>query len=130
MLKQSKKEFYMPFIAPVLISFLTLLPMGFFYFVVGTKQNFIDVGLFFFIAGLKGILYPFLFHKLKLNTPSILLLGVLSSIFVFFISTFMTVDSSGFIRAGTVAVMYLIVFIPCYLISTFLQLIVLKKRKQ
>lgn len=130
MLQQSKKEFYMPFITPILISFLTLLPMGFFYFVVGTKQNFIDVGLFFFIVGLKGILYPFLFHKLKLETPSILLLGVLSSIFVFFISAFMTVDSSGFIQAGTVAVMYLIVFIPCYLISTFLQLIVLKKSKQ
>jgi len=37
----------MPLIAPILISLLILLPMGFFYFVVGTKQDFIDVGLFF-----------------------------------------------------------------------------------
>lgn len=120
----------MPLIAPILISLLILLPMGFFYFVMGTKQDFIDVGLFFSMAGLKGILYPFLFHKLKLNTPLILLLGVISSIFVFFISTFMKGDSSGFIQAGAVALMYLAIFIPCYLISTFLQVIVLKNRKQ
>lgn len=39
-------------------------------------------------------------------------------------------DSSGFIQAGAVALMYLVIFIPCYLISTFLQVIVLKNRKQ
>lgn len=82
------------------------------------------------MAGLKGILYPFLFHKLKLNTPLILLLGVLSSIFVFFISTFMKGDSSGFIQAGAVALMYLTVFILCYLISIFLQVVVFKNFKQ
>lgn len=27
------------------------------------------------MAGLKGVLYPFLFHKLKQKTPLILLLG-------------------------------------------------------
>lgn len=118
----------MPLIAPPLISLLILLPMGFFYFVLETKQDFIDIGLFFLMAGLKGVLYPLIFYKLKLNTPLILLLGVISSILVFFISNFMKSDSSGFIKAGAVALMYLAVFIPCYLISTFLQVIVLKNR--
>ena len=119
----------MPLIAPPLISLLILLPMGFFYFVLETEQDFIDIGLFFLMAGLMGILYPLIFHRLKLNTPLILLLGVISSILVFFISNFMKDDSSGFIKAGAIALMYLAVFIPCYLISTFLQMIVLKNRK-
>ena len=82
------------------------------------------------MAGLKGVLYPFLFHKLKQKTPLILLLGVISLIFVLFVSSFMKGDSSGFIQAGAVALMYLVIFIPCYLISIFLQVIVLKNRKQ
>lgn len=120
----------MHLISPYLISLLILLPMGFFYFVMGTKQDFIDVGVFFLMAGMKGVLYPFLFHKLKLNTPLILLLGAISSLLVFFISNFMKSDSSGFIQAGAVALMYLAVFIPCYLISTFLQVLILKNRSQ
>ncbi|HEM7310152.1 TPA: hypothetical protein U2K59_002877 [Acinetobacter baumannii] len=120
----------MPLITVSLIGLLILLPMSFFYFVVSTKQDVIDIGLFFLLAGLKGVLYPFIFHKLNLKTPLILLLGAISSIFVFFISNFMKGDSSGFIQAGAVALMYLAVFIPCYLISTFLQVVVLKNSKQ
>ena len=81
------------------------------------------------MARLKGVLYPLIFHKLKANTSLILLLGVISSTLVFFISNFMKSDSSGFITAEAVALMYLAVFIPCYLISTFLQMIILKNRK-
>ena len=120
----------MPFIAPPLIILLILLPMGFFYLVLETKQDFIDIGLFFLMAGLKGILYPLIFHRLKLNTLLILLFGAISSILVFFISNFMKSDSSGFIKAGAVSLMYLAVFIPCYLIATFVQVMVLKERKQ
>jgi hypothetical protein len=42
----------MPLITSILISLLSLLPMGFFYFVLETKQDFIDIGLFFLMAGL------------------------------------------------------------------------------
>ena len=51
----------MPLIAPILISLLILLPMGFFYFVVGTKQDFLDVDLFFFYGWLKGRVISFSF---------------------------------------------------------------------
>ena len=37
----------MPLITPLLISLLVILPMGFFNFVLETKQDFIDIGLFF-----------------------------------------------------------------------------------
>jgi len=120
----------MPLIKAPLIVLLILLPMSFFYFVVSTKQNVIDIGLFFLLAGLKGVLYPFIFHKLNLKTPLILLLGGISSIFVFFISNFMKGDSSGF-HTGRSSRSYIFSsIIPCYLISTFLQVIVLKNTNQ
>jgi len=123
-----KKEFHMPF-KPILIIFLILFPMVFFYYTVETKQEFIDISAFFLISGLTGALYPLIFHKLGFNTSLILLCGVISSIFVFFISNFMSSDSSGFIKAGAIAFLYLAVFIPCYLISISLQVVVLKYSK-
>ena len=39
-------------------------------------------------------------------------------------------DSSGYIKAGSLALMYLIIFIPRYLISTFLQVRIRKNTEQ
>lgn len=126
----NKKRVLYAFHSPSLNYFINFIANGLFYLVLETKQDFIDIGLFFLMAGLKGVLYPLIFHRLKLNTPLILLLGAISSILVFFISNFMKSDSSGFIKAGAVSLMYLAVFIPCYLIATFVQVMVLKERKQ
>lgn len=101
----------------IAIVFLFILHMIFFYFCIKNNSPFSpSIELFFFSAFITGIIYPVLFKSLKnIFLESLLFCGFVS-ISIFCIASFNNY-TSGFITMQTIVLIYLIIFIPIYLIT-------------
>lgn len=66
-----------------------------------------------------GAIYPYIFLKFDLKKSNVIFLGGIISALICIISNFMhSRDSFRMITAGVMASIYLMLFIPLYLIST------------
>lgn len=108
----------MPLIAPILISLLILLPMCFFYFVTESRNGLIPIEMYFGFPIVVGAIYPYIFLKFGLNKLNVIFLGAVVSTLICLVSNFMySRDSFGIITAESMALLYVILFIPPYMIS-------------
>lgn len=100
------------------ISILILCPMTFFYFVTESRNGFIPIEMYFGFPIFVGAIYPYIFLKFGLKKLEFIFLGGVISTLICLVSNFMySRDSFGIITAGAIALIYLMLFIPPYLVS-------------
>ncbi len=101
-----------------IISILILCPMTFFYFVTESRNGFVPGEVYISFPIFVGAIYPYIFFKFGLKKLEVIFLGAVISTLICLVSNFMySRDSFGIITAGAMALIYLILFIPPYLIS-------------
>lgn len=91
----------------------------FFYFVTESRNSFVSGELYMGFPIFVGAIYPYIFLKFGLKKANVIFLGGVITALICIISNFMhSRDSFGMITAGVMAFIYLMLFIPPYLIST------------
>jgi hypothetical protein len=92
--------------------------MTFFYFVTESRNGFIPIEMYFGFPIFVGAIYPYIFLKFGLKKLEVIFLGGVISTLICLVSNFMySRDSFGIITAGAMALIYLMLFIPPYLVS-------------
>lgn len=103
----------------IIVSILILCPMTFFYFVTESRKGLIPIEMYLGFPIVVGAIYPYIFLKFGLKKFEVIFLGAVISTLICLVSNFMySRDSFGIITAGSMALIYLILLIPPYLIST------------